>query len=314
MSLCKVKRTKKNKETYLETDYMYNDDNIGINLNTLLNTKTNRSMDINCLPISYSDNAFTSSESGKINISSNIGLDDKGNIQFVFNITYPDKWDLQHVEVSDEEFANDMIQTCIIDKKNIKDIDCYKAAFNKVVEEVKNNALSQHVLIKTPELNYKCYIYTNDLILLGTANRLLQSSLSINQTYVLGEYCGQKLTDYIDEYGDTTKLVIDVCVNENITLQLKNVELKDATNGTMGYVLIDTSNARIVRLLPNVHDSIEYKFPPTFTLPEYRPNFNQHNYYEQLLISNSPTDIEKFYKLNKISTNPTIDINKYLIW
>ena len=230
MSLCKVKRTKKNKETYLETDYMYNDDNVGINLNTLLNTKTNRSMDINCLPISYSDNAFTSSESGKINITSNIGLDNKDNLQFVFNITYPNRTDLQYVEVSDEEFANDMIQTCIIDKKNIKDIACYKKAFTSMVEQIKNNALEEDVLIKTNEINSKCFIYTEDLILLGTANRLLENSAS---KYILGEYCGKKLTDYIDEYGDTTKLIIDMCVNKDITIQIKNIELVGATSSTM---------------------------------------------------------------------------------
>ena len=184
MSLCKVKRTKKNKETYLETDYMYNDDNVGINLNTLLNTKTNRSMDINCLPISYSDNAFISSGSGKINITSNIGLDNKDNLQFVFNITYPNRTDLQYIEVSDEEFASDMIQTCIIDKKNIKDIACYKKAFTSMVEQIKNNALEEDVLIKTNEINSKCFIYTEDLILLGTANRLLENSAS---KYILGE-------------------------------------------------------------------------------------------------------------------------------
>lgn len=310
MSLCKVKRTKKNKETYLETDYMYNDDNVGINLNTLLNTKTNRSMDINCLPISYSDNAFTSSGSGKINITSNIGLDNKDNLQFVFNITYPNRTDLQYVEVSDEEFANDMIQTCIIDKKNIKDIACYKQAFTSMVEQIKNSALEEDVLIKTNEINSKCFIYTEDLILLGTANRLLENSAS---KYVLGEYCGKKLTDYIDEYGDTTKLIIDMCVNKDITIQIKNIELVGATSSTMGYALIDMSNARIVRINNN-HKDIEYKIPEGFVLPEYRTSYNYDNYYEQFLLSNSPTNIEKFYKLNKVSTNPTIDINRYLIW
>ena len=291
MSLCKVKRTKKNKETYLETDYMYNDDNVGINLNTLLNTKTNRSMDINCLPISYSDNTFTSSGSGKINITSNIGLDNKDNLQFVFNITYPNRTDLQYVEVSDEEFANDMIQTCIIDKKNIKDIACYKKAFTSMVEQIKNSALEEDVLIKTNEINSKCFIYTEDLILLGTANRLLENSAS---KYILGEYCGKKLTDYIDEYGDTTKLIIDMCVNKDITIQIKNVELIGATSSTMGYALVDMSNARIVRINNN-HKDIEYKIPEGFVLPEYRTNYNYDNYYEQFLLSYSPTNIEKFY-------------------
>ena len=131
--------------------------------------------------------------------------------------------------------------------------------------------------------------------------------------YVLGEYCGKKLTDYIDEYGDTTKLVIDICVNNDITLQLKNVDLLGATSSTMGYALIDASNSRIVRIL-NTHQSIEYKIPEGLVLPEFKPNFNYDNYYEAFLIGNNPAAIEKFYKLNKVSTNPTININKYLIW
>ncbi len=316
MSLCKVKRIKKKNDIYLETDYMYNDDNIGINLNTLADTKTNRSMDISCLPISYSDNAFTSSGSGKINITSNIALDQSNNVTFVFNITYPDRTDLQHVDVSDEEFASDMIQTCIIDKKNIKDVACYKKAFNNIVEQVKENALAENVLIKTNEISCKCYIYTEDLILLGTANRLLENSVAGNSyvsKYVLGEYCGKKLTDYIDEYGDTTKLIIDVCVNKDITLQIKNVELVGATSSTMGYALVDMSNARIVRI-DNNHKDIEYKIPEGFVAPEFKPSYNYDNYYEAFLMGNSPTVIEKFYKLNKVSTNPTIDINRYLIW
>ena len=314
MSLCKTKRTKVKGQDYIETDYMYDGDNIGINLKTLTDTKTNRTMEINCLPISYSDNAFGGT-TGRIKLESKIRYESE-KISFAFVITYPDKTDVQYIDVSDEEFASDMIQTCIIDKKNIKDMACYKNAFYTMVDKIKNNALAENVLIKTNEMNYKAFIYTEDLILLGTANRLLENSVSGNSyvnKYVLGEYCGKKLTDYIDEYGDTTKLVIDLCINKDITIQLKNVELVGATSSTMGYALVDMSNARLVRI-PNNHSDITYKFPPTFTLPEYRPSYNYDNYYEQYLIANSPSDIEKFYKMNKISTNPTIDINRYLIW
>ena len=307
--MLKVERKKVNKQPYLITDYMYEGDNIGINLVTLANTKTSRKTTIPCIPISYSDHAFNSSSS-QIEIVSNIGLDVNDNLQAVFDIKFPDKSDLRYIEFNDAEFAQDMINTCILDKRDVKDLKCYKAAIGLTIEQIKNQALSENILIKTRELNYKCYVYTEDLIFLGTANRLLEKS---NSSYILGEYCGKKLTDYIDDYGDTTKLVIDICVNNDITLQLKNVDLLGATQSTMGYALIDTSSSRIVRI-SNTHKSTEYKIPAELVLPEHKPNFNYDNYYEAFLIENNPSSIEKFYKLNKVSTNPTIDINRYLIW
>lgn len=307
--MLKVERKKVNKQPYLITDYMYEGDNIGINLVTLANTKTSRKTTIPCIPISYSDHAFNSNSS-QIEVVSNIGLDVNDNLQAVFDIKFPDKSDLRYIEFNDAEFAQDMINTCILDKRDVKDLKCYKAAIGLTIEQIKNQALSENILIKTRELNYKCYVYTEDLIFLGTANRLLEKS---NSSYILGEYCGKKLTDYIDEFGDTTKLVIDICINNDITLQLKNVDLLGATSSTMGYALIDTSSSRIVRI-SNTHKSTEYKIPAELVLPEYKPNFNYDNYYEAFLIENSPAAIEKFYKLNKVSTNPTIDINRYLIW
>ena len=307
--MLKVERKKVNKQPYLITDYMYEGDNIGINLVTLANTKTSRKTTIPCIPISYSDHAFNSNSS-QIEVVSNIGLDVNDNLQAVFDIKFPDKSDLRYIKFDDAEFAQDMINTCILDKRDVKDLKCYKAAIDLTIEQIKNQALSENILIKTRELNYKCYIYTEDLIFLGTANRLLEKS---NSSYILGEYCGKKLTDYIDEFGDTTKLVIDICINNDITLQLKNVDLLGATQSTMGYALIDTSSSRIVRI-SNTHKSTEYKIPAELVLPEYKPNFNYDNYYEAFLIGNSPAAIEKFYKLNKVSTNPTIDINRYLIW
>ena len=307
--MLKVERKKVNKQPYLVTDYMYEGDNIGINLVTLANTKTSRKTTIPCIPISYSDHAFNSNSS-QIEVVSNIGLDVNDNLQAAFDIKFPDKSDLRYIKFDDAEFAQDMINTCILDKRDVKDLKCYKAAIDLTIEQIKNQALSENILIKTRELNYKCYVYTEDLIFLGTANSLLEKS---NSSYILSEYCGKKLTDYIDEFGDTTKLVIDICINNDITLQLKNVDLLGATSSTMGYALIDTSSSRIVRI-SNTHKSTEYKIPAELVLPEYKPNFNYDNYYEAFLIGNNPTTIEKFYKLNKVITNPTIDINRYLIW
>ena len=309
--MLKVERKKVNKQPYLVTDYMYEGDNIGINLVTLVNTKTSRKTTIPCIPISYSDHAFNSNSS-QIEIVSNIGLDLNDNLQAVFDIKYPNRSELKYIEFNDAEFAQDMINTCILDKRDVKDLSCYKKSIDDTIEEIKQSALEEDVLIKTAVLNYKCYIYTEDLIFLGTANRLLECNRN-NGRYVLGEYCGKKLTDYIDEFGDTTKLVIDICVNKDITLQLKNVDLLSATASTMGYALVDTSSSRIVRI-SNTHKSIEYKIPEGLVLPEHKSNFNCDSYYEAFLVGNSPAVIEKFYKLNKVSTNPTIDINRYLIW
>jgi hypothetical protein len=307
--MLKVERKKINKQTYIVTDYMYNDDNVGINLKTLSECKTSRKQTIPCIPISYSENSFSGSSSS-VKIESNIGLDKDDNVLANFNIEYPDKNEHKYVRLEDQVLANDMINTCILNKKDIKDIKCYKDAINNTLEEIKNNSLEQNILIKTKEMNYKCYVYTDDLVFLGVANRLLENA---NNTYVLGEYCGKKLTDFIDEYGDTTKLIIDVCINDDITLQLKGIELVNAIDSTMGYATINTSSARVVRI-NNTHNDINFKVPEEFVLPEYKPSYNYENYYENFLLGNSPSNIERFYKMNKPSTNPTININKYLIW
>ena len=307
--MIKTERKTVNKNKYIVTDYMYEGDNVGINLKTLEDTKTTKKMSIACLPMSSTERSF-SNTSNSIEITANIGLDTADNVQAVFNIVYPDKTDLQKIDFDDATFANDMINTCILDKRDIKDIACYKQAIEQVMNEVKAKALSESILIKTPELNYKCYIYTEDLIFLGTANRLLEN---VNGRYVLGEYCGRKLTDYIDEYGDTTKLVIDMCIDNTTAVQLKNVDLKGGTSSTMGYALIDLSNSKIVKIA-NTHSSIAYKIPEDFVLPEYKSNYNYDNYYEAFLVGNSSNAIERFYKLNKVSMNPTINVNRYLIW
>lgn len=308
--MIKAERKKVNNVDYIVTDYMFNNDNIGINLDTLNSTKTNKMLNISCIPISYSENQFNSSSS-MISVISNLSNSGE-KIYMNFNITYPDKTDIQQIIIPDNEFATDMINTCILDKKDIKEMPCYKNNFDNMINKIKEESLAQNILIKTSELNYKCYVYTDDLVFLGTANRLLENKYSAGQ-YVLGEYCGKNLGDYIDEYGDTTKLVIDMCITKDITLQFRNIELLDTIKSTFGYASIDMSKTKVVRISNN-HTDITYKLPETLILPEYKPNYNHDNYYERFLIGNSPTDIEKFYKLNKVSTNPTININQYLMW
>lgn len=307
----KTERKTVNKQEYLVTDYMYEGDNVGINLKTLKETKTSKKMAIPCLPMSSTERLF-SSTTNVIEVNSKIGISDDNKIQVIFHITYPDKKDTIYIDLDDDVFANDMINTCILDKRDIKDIACYKAAIDATIEQIKQKALSESILIKTHELDYKCYIYTEDLIFLGTANRILE--MNNRNGFVLGEYCGKKLTDFIDNYGeDATKLVIDMCINDNSALQLRDVELVSTTDSTLGYATISMEHAKAVKI-DNTHDSISYNIPANFILPEYKLGSNHETYYEQFLIGNSPSDIEKFYKLNKVSTNPTININKYLIW
>lgn len=314
MSIINVKREKIKNTTYLVTDYMYEGDNVGINLNTLNTVKTTRNLKIPCIPISYNTLSFNSSTS-EINITSNLAPGPNNDITVTFNIKYPDKEAIEQVIIDDTIFATDMIGTCIVDKKDVKDIPCYKKAFDNMVNKIKDQALSENILIKVPELNMKAYVYTEDLTLIGTANRLMQNVVSGNThitRYILGEYCGKKLIEFIDGYGDTTKLIVDICVNNDIMLQLTNVELLASTDSTLGYVMVDVANANVTRI-PN-YNKTQYKIPEGFHLPEFKPGFDHNRYFEEFVIGNSSTNIEKFYKLNKVSMNPTIDINKYLIW
>ena len=117
--MLKVERKKVNKQPYLVTDYMYEGDNIGINLVTLANTKTSRKTTIPCIPISYSDHTFNSNSS-QIEVVSNIGLDIDDKLQAVFDIKYPNRSESKHIEFNDAEFAQDMINTCILDKRDVK--------------------------------------------------------------------------------------------------------------------------------------------------------------------------------------------------
>ena len=309
MSMLTTRREKVKKDEYIVTDYMYEGDNVGINLKTLCETKTGRTLSIPCIPMSYNQNSFSNTLS-TIKVTSSLGVFDN-NVNVAFCISYPDKVEVQNITLTDDEFATDMINTCILDKKDIKEINCYKQAFNDMVNIIKAEALTKDILIKTPEINAKCYIYTEDLVLLGTANRLLECNT--RNGYVLGEYCGKNLNDYIDEYSDALKVVIDVCINKNITLQLTNVELLKVVGTTFGYISVDMTNAKVTRI-NNVYDSISYKITLDITLPEFKPGMNENVYYEKYMTGNSPIAIEKFYKANKVSTNPVIDVNKYLIW
>ena len=269
MSMINTKREKVNKTPYIVTDYMYEGDNVGINLYTLRDCNTTKTMKIPCIPISTSENYFTKTTS-EISIIANLVLGEKDSIDVAFDIAYPDKTDTCNVSLDDTEFATDMINTCILDKRNIKDLACYKRVFNEIIDKIKQEALTKNILIKTPELNYKCYVYTEDYVFLGTANRLLANS-SYNQ-YILGEYCGKNLTDYIDEYGDETRLVIDICINKDITLQMRNVVLNNAINSSFGYVSLNLENAKVKQ--NGTYDSISYKIPEGFVLPEYRAGFD----------------------------------------
>jgi hypothetical protein len=160
----------------------------------------------------------------------------------------------------------------------------------------------------TNELNYKCYIYTEDLVLLGTANRLLKDS---NGVYILGEYIGKSLKEYLED-NDRIKLLIDIGVTEDITLQMTNTSLVNALGSTFGYVAIDTDNA-YVRLIGAKKANIRYKEVNGFVAPQYKYRGSCDYYYEELYKANSDLIRTKYYKANKPKTSVYIDVNKYLM-
>jgi hypothetical protein len=304
----KVTRETVKKDEFLVTDYMYDNDNIGINLATLNQCKTNINTTLECVPIELFNRSFSNNQSN-IQIQSkliNNRVDKK--IQATFNIKYHDHDEEKSIDIDDEIFAQEMINTCILDKKDIKELNCYRNAISQVVEEIKASALENRILLLTNELNYKCYIYTEDLVLLGTANRLLKNS---NGVYILGEYIGKSLKEYLED-NDRIKLIIDIGVTEDITLQMTNTSLINAVGSTFGYISIDTDNA-YVRLIGAKKANIRYKEVNGFVAPQYKHRGSCDYYYEELYKANSDSIRTKYYKANKPKTSVYIDVNEYLM-
>ncbi len=299
-----VKREIVNKNPHLITDYMYNGDNIGIDLNSLNNEKSNKVHAIPSLVISGEQQKFDFTEY-EIGLSSTLKFEED-KVQAIINISSPNDYETIRKEISDEEFAKDLINICLNEKRNIKNLPCFEKAIQEVIDDIKETALNNNYLIKENEMNYKCYIYSENMELLGVANRLLNRSTT---RFILGEYIGKSLEK---QASGNEKLTIDMCINDNITVQLTNVKVDQFANGSIAYVLLDTSFARI-KQIDETYTSITMNIPKNISLPNYNPSCDTLDYYDKFINMNSRSEINNFYKLNKPNMTPMININKYLI-
>ena len=128
-----VKRKSIKKVQHLVTDELYQGEEIGINLNTLNETNTNIKLSINSIPISYNKINFNN-RSNTIDITASLKDDDK-KIKVMANISYPDSTQTSVEKViSDQTFAEQMIDVCINQQKSIKHLPSYKENFDIIVE------------------------------------------------------------------------------------------------------------------------------------------------------------------------------------
>lgn len=302
-----VTRETINKDPYLITDYMYEEDNIGINLNLLNTMKTNKKLDVAAIPIDYSPVSLNKTNN-MITITSKMEFNKASkDIEVIANIHYPNGYSTLKEKriLTDKDFAQDIINTCIINKKDIKNMICYTDAFTDIVNNVINSSLEENILVKTPELNYKCYVYSNNMELLGIANRLLESSPT---SYILGEYVGKGIREYIGK-----DVFVDICINDEITLQMGNVRVENSIDSSLTYVVLNTANTMIKRLNEN-YTNLSMNVPQGFNFPEYSRFGDLDYYFNELIKSNNSKNLEKFFKDNKVKSNNVVDINKYLIW
>ena len=177
-----VKREKVNKKQHLITDYMYNDDNVGIDLELLNEEKSNKVYSIPSVLISDESQSFNFAEN-EISLSANLKYESE-KIQAIVNVTSPDDYYTVKKEIADNDFAQDIIDTCLENKKNIKNLPCYELAVQEVIDNIKEEALSNNYLIRENEMKYKCYIYSDNMELLGVASRLLYKSQGF---FIIGE-------------------------------------------------------------------------------------------------------------------------------
>ena len=299
-----VKRETIDKNPHIITDYMYNGDNIGIDLNSLNNEKSNKIHSIPSLVISSEQQKFDFTEY-EIGLNSTLKFEED-KVQAVINVTSPNDYETIRKEISDEDFAQDMIKVCLYEKKNIKNLPCFEKAIQEVIDNIKETALSNNYLIRENVMNYKCYIYSENMELLGVANRLLNRT---TVRFILGEYIGKTLEKFA---SSNDKIIIDMCINDNLTLQITNVKVDQFTSGSVSYALLDTSFAKI-KQIDDTYTSTTMNIPKNISLPNYHPSCDTLDYYDKFINMNSRSEINNFYKLNKPNMTPTININKYLI-
>jgi hypothetical protein len=294
----KVSREVINDSIHLITDYQYENDNIGIDLNLLNNEK---SKIIKKIPSLFLNEDYTSFDFNKNELKLEANLEFSNDN--IYTVLKQNKNDIERIKIEDDIFAEEMISTCLINKKSVKNLPSYISNINNKIESMTNEALENDFLLKLSEYKYKLYIYNNDNELLGISNRLIKSR--DDNMYILGEYIGKKI--------ECMKLKIDMCVNSFLTIQFKDVIFNSATNGTIKYIKVDFSDV-YYRKSDVQYESIEMKYPKTLALPNQN-DYNDIEDYESILLDiNSSNELMEFFKLNKISKVPTININKYLIW
>jgi hypothetical protein len=300
----KVTREMVNKSQHLVTDYQYEGDNLGIDLYLLNQQKTLIEQTIPGIEITDYDQNFSNSKKD-IKVTSTLRYEDS-KIQAIISAIYSDKTTVSNLEISDNTFAEEMIQHCLIDKKGIKSLPCYESAIAHVIEQVKEEALSNEYLVKTNEMQYKLYIYSEDMEPLGVANRLL--STHNERSRIVGEYIGKNMAKFISK-----NLIIDLCITDDIVMRMTNVRLQSTAASAISYLSLDVSDAKIRKIDSN-YNSIYLDVPKSIAFPNFNQSLSIDSYAEKLLGLNSKKELHEFIKRNKISTKPTVDINKYLIW
>ena len=295
----KVSREVINDSIHLITDYQYENDNIGINLELINTEKSNKVSRIPSMPISSVNATRFNFDKNEITLNSNIQFID----DTIYTIIKQSESNITRVKIPDEVFAEEMIQTCLLEKKTLKNMPTFNRHIDEKIEEIKEAALENNYLIKTESFNYKLYIYNEDDELLGIANRLMQTNT--DDLYMIGEYIGKRI--------EFAKLKIDMCINDFLTLQLTDVVYDSSTNGTINYVKIDISHA-YCKKIDVQYDNIKIEKPKTLALPNQNNYDSTEDYLSRLLDMNSTKELTDFYKLNRISKVPTINVNKYLIW
>ena len=299
-----VKREKVNKKQHLITDYMYNNDNVGIDLELLNEEKSNKIYNIPSVLISDESQNFNFAEN-EISLSANLKYESE-KVQAIVNVTSPNDYYTVKKEIADNDFAQDIIDTCLENKKNIKNLPCYELAVQEVIDNIKEEALSNNYLIRENEMKYKCYIYSDNMELLGVASRLLYKSQGF---FIIGEYIGKTL-EKIASSND--KIIIHMCVGDNLVLQLINVRVEGCTSTNVSYVMINTANTKI-KQIEETYMSTTMIMSNSIALPNYHPSNQILDYSEKFTSMNTRTEILNFYKMNKPNMTPTINVNKYLI-
>ena len=107
-----VTRETIDKVPYLITDYMYEGDNVGINLTLLSTMKTKKKLDVAGIPIDYSPVSLNKTDN-VITITSTMNYDplDK-ELNVMADVKYPNNTIVHNRKLNDNDFAKDIIDTC----------------------------------------------------------------------------------------------------------------------------------------------------------------------------------------------------------